>query len=412
MQPTLRSLYICYLSLEDPLVHTQVVAYLAGLARGGHKIHLLTFDPELSRRRRRDLRNDLDRRGIAWHSLRYHKRPSLPATIYDALAGATMAMRIVRAHGLDAIHARNHVPAAMALIVRRLTGCGLIFDIRGLMAEEYVDAGRWRRGGIPYRITDAIQKAAIRRADAVVMLTERARRELFGPNPPARTQVIPCCADVDRLREGSAEEEGIRKQLSLEDRPVMAYVGKLSGRYMTREMVAFFAAARELQPSLVLLVLTQESPEIVLEELTRTGISKNDYRVTRAEPQNIGLYLSTATFALYFYRPTFSEIAASPTKVGEYLGAGLPIVSGPGVGDTDELLRENDVGVVVEDFSPHGYEAAARQIAGLASDPACRQRCRTVAQENLSLERVGVPRYDEVYRGVAEAIGPRGASKP
>ena len=28
----LRALYICYLSLDDPLVHTQVLAYLRGLA--------------------------------------------------------------------------------------------------------------------------------------------------------------------------------------------------------------------------------------------------------------------------------------------------------------------------------------------------------------------------------------------
>ena len=30
----------------------------------------------------------------------------------------------------------------------------MIFDLRGLMAEEYVDAGRWRRGGLPYRLTN------------------------------------------------------------------------------------------------------------------------------------------------------------------------------------------------------------------------------------------------------------------
>ena len=412
MQPTLRSLYICYLSLEDPLVHTQVVAYLEGLARGGHAIHLLTFDPDLGPRRGQEFAANMARRGITWHSLRYHKSPSLPATIYDTLAGALTAARIMRAGHLEAIHARNHVPAAMALIVRRLTGCGLIFDIRGLMAEEYADAGRWRRDGIPYRITHAIQKAAIRRADAVVMLTERVRRELFGTDPPERTQVIPCCADVTRLTAGAEDEARIREELSLGDRPLMTYVGKLSGRYMTREMVQFFAVARRLRPALVFVVLTQESPDILLAELARAGIPSDDYRVTYAEPHNIGSYLSAASFALYFYRPTFSEIAASPTKVGEYLGAGLPIVSGPDVGDTDALLLENDVGVVVDDFSPREYEAVARQVLELASDPACRQRCMTVARENLSLEQVGWPRYDQVYRRVAAGVRSRDGSTP
>ncbi len=155
MDTPLRSLYICYLSLEDPLVHTQVLAYLSGLVDAGHTVHLLTYDPPLDAARRRQIDDSMRESGIGWHSLRYHKRPSLPATVYDALAGAVVAARIVRRHGLTALHARNHVPLATALIARRLTGSRLIFDIRGLMAEEYADAGRWKEGGIPYRLTQA-----------------------------------------------------------------------------------------------------------------------------------------------------------------------------------------------------------------------------------------------------------------
>ena len=84
----------------------------------------------------------------------------------------------MRRHRLDAIHARSHVPAATGLIVRRLTGCRLIFDIRGLLADEYVDAGRWPRGGLAQRITERVQAAAIARADEIVVLTERVREHL------------------------------------------------------------------------------------------------------------------------------------------------------------------------------------------------------------------------------------------
>ncbi|MGH3426272.1 MAG: glycosyltransferase, partial [Mycobacteriales bacterium] len=101
-------------------MHSQVVAYLAGLAQRGHTVHLLTFEPALATVRRRTIESELGGRGIRWHSRRYHKRPSLPATVFDTLAGAVAAARLVRRHRLDAIHARNHVPAAMALIACRL----------------------------------------------------------------------------------------------------------------------------------------------------------------------------------------------------------------------------------------------------------------------------------------------------
>ena len=175
------------------------MAYLEGLVRRGHTLHLLTFDTPMSPERRRSSGGRPGRRGIRWHSLRYHKHPSLPATVYDMLIGAAAALRIMRRHRLTAIHARNHVPAATALIVRRLTRCRMIFDLRGLMAEEYVDAGHWRRGGLPYRLTSWIQRVAIRNADAIVVLTDAVRRYLFDHQPPT----VPLAVDpVLRRRTG------------------------------------------------------------------------------------------------------------------------------------------------------------------------------------------------------------------
>ena len=53
----------------------------------------------------------------------------------------------------------------MSLIARWLSGRrpALIFDIRGLMAEEYVDAGRRREGGVPFRLT---RRSSVRRSRA------------------------------------------------------------------------------------------------------------------------------------------------------------------------------------------------------------------------------------------------------
>jgi glycosyltransferase involved in cell wall biosynthesis len=397
----LRVLYICYLSLEDPLVHSQVVAYLEGLAARGHTLHLLTFDTEISAARRRTLGEDLARRGIHWHSLRYHKRPSLPASVYDALAGALAALRIMRRHRLTAVHARNHVPAATALIVRRLTGCRLIFDLRGLMADEYVDAGHWRRGGLPYRITNWIQRVALRRADGIVMLTEAVRQYLFdATDPPAPLAVIPCCADV--RSDGAPRVQGadVRTELGLGDRPVMAYVGKFTGWYMEREMVDFYRSARSVSPRLLFLVLTQSDRALIEAEFRRAGIAASDHVVTRVEAPDVERYLAAADFGISFVRPCFSKISSSPTKVAEYLAAGVPVVS-TAIGDLPTLFADGGLGVVVDDFSPTAYEAAARDMERLVQRAGTRERCQAVAHELLSLQEVGIPRYDRLYRAVA-----------
>jgi hypothetical protein len=144
---TVRTLYLCYFGLREPLVQTQVLPYLRHLAASGVGVSLLTFEPELGRRwtpeQLRDEKARQSAEGIRWSCLPYHKRPTLPATAYDVLAGAWFAARHARREGTDVLHARGHVPLAMALLARAWARCRVIFDIRGLWADEYADAGVW-----------------------------------------------------------------------------------------------------------------------------------------------------------------------------------------------------------------------------------------------------------------------------
>lgn len=401
----LSSLYICYLALSDPLVHTQVVVYLRGLAADEHRIHLLTFETErLTRRRRRELRRSLAAEGIRWHGLRYHKRPSLPATAYDTVTGALYAAALVLRHRLEVLHARNHVPAMMVLIVQRLLWWrrpALVFDIRGLMAEEYEDMGRWGRDSLPFRLTKDVERRAIDRAEGIVVLTARVRRQLFGESPDPRVFVIPCCADVERLARARGERDARRKALGLGGTTVMVYVGKFGGWYMTGEMAEFFTSARELIPNLRFLILTQEPQPAIETELRRRGVEEG-YTITSVSPEALGGYLAAADFGISFIRPTPSKISSSPTKIGEYLAAGLPVLSTSGVGDVDSLIGDG-VGVLVAEHGGAEYRAAASHMMELIGELGTREHCTTVARRELSLADVGVPSYRRLYEYVAAA---------
>src|SRR6476620_7732321 len=173
-----RVLFISYNGMLDPLGQTQVIPYLRELAKRGVKFTLLSFErskaftPE-GVRQCLDLRDRLQAQGIEWHWLRYHQRPSVPATIYDVLAGIRKASTLVRRNRIEMVHARGHIPATIALALKRRFGVKMIFDLRGLMAEEYVDAEHRREGCLPYRITKAAERRILAATDGIVTLTER-----------------------------------------------------------------------------------------------------------------------------------------------------------------------------------------------------------------------------------------------
>ena len=403
--PLLRSLYICYLSLDDPLVDSQVVAYLEGLARSGHTIHLLTFETRpLTRARRRDLHAAMRARGLHWHGLRYHRRPSLPATAFDTLCGAAVCAWLVRRHGLDAVHVRNHVPAAMAILAEPFAHHLLIFDIRGLMAEEYVDAGRWRSGGLPFRVTKRVERAAMRRAAGSVVLTEQARRSLFGEDRRADVFVIPCCADVERIAADRAKRDAVRAAFGLGERPVMVYVGKFGGWYMAPEMADFFAVARVVLAGLHFLVITQTEGASIEHEFARRAIEASDYTITQVEHSELGEMLAAGDLAIALIKPLPSKVASSPTKIGECLAAGLPVLA-TDIGDVKRLLQGSRAGFVLEEFSDHAYRAAAQALAEMLAHEDTRGRCVALADSELSLTAIGLPRYQALY-GLVAARGP------
>jgi hypothetical protein len=395
-------LYVCYLTLDDPLTHTQVVAYLSGLAAAGHDVHLLTFEPDLSGARRRQWRSEMRVRGISWHGLRYHKRPSLPATLLDTLLGALAIAVYSRRLRLDAVHARTHVPAAMALIARvtQRTPPALVFDIRGLMVEEYEEAGRWRQGGIPSRLTRGVERAAIRRADRIVILTETARKRLFDPGQQSKVHVIPCCADLTQIADGHRERARIRRELGRERSTIMVYVGKFPSWSMPGAMADFFADATVPIGDLHFLILTQGDGAEIRPELERNRVDRDRYTITSVPFREVGSYLAASDFAITFIRPAPSTIGQSPTKLGEYLGAGLPVLYSAGIGDLDELMSA-DTGVRIDEYTPTAHHAAASKIMHLVGDPHTRERCEQAAGRSLSLYDVGIPRYLALY----EALG-------
>ena len=396
-----RSLYLCYFGLREPLVQTQVLPYLRELVRGGVAMSLLTFEPEAGGTWTTEWRERLKREGIDWHMLRYHKRPTLPATLFDIVAGAWRASRIVRRERIGLLHARSHVGAAIGALAKKLTGARLIFDIRGFLPEEYVDSGNWPKDGVLFRLTKAAERRLYQSADAFVVLTERARETLFPNGATGRpVAVIPCCVTTERIAPRS-DRDAVRRELGVSDRIVYVYIGALSGYYLLRETAGFLAVARENDARAYALVLTHGPAAPIVAELERHGLTASDYRVMRAEPADVPKFLGAADVALSIIRPSYARIASSPTKFAEYLAAGLPVVSTAGIGDLDGHIEEGRAGVLLRSLDRESYLDALRAVEALRRDPSLGERCRHEARLRYDLETVGGARYRRLYEALS-----------
>lgn len=407
-------LFISYNGLIEPLGRSQIVPYVRALAED-YRMTVLSFEKEVrspadDARDRKRMATYLQAQRIEWIRLNYHKRPSLPATLYDIAQGIRRASSEHVRDRIALVHARGYVPGAIAWGLKRRLGIPYLFDIRGLQAEEYVDAGHWNPRGVRFRLTKRVEQWILRDADAIVTLTE-AIRPILRDFPGLRSrpvlppwEVIPCCVDLEHFRFREDGRNRVRAELGVGNRPVLVYAGSIGTWYLLDEMLQFYTVARQTWPDLFFLILLNGSRDAVREAMNRHGIFEKDAAIRWARFEEMPDYLSAADVGIAFIRPCFSKRSSSPTKYAEYLACGLPIVINAGIGDADALVEREGAGVLLHGFNDEAYARAAEELRGQVSRG--RDAFRKIAERYFSLSGRAAQTYRRLYE-LALAQRPR-----
>lgn len=385
-----RVLYISYDCITEPLTESQVLPYLRGLSKE-NGIYLFTFNKKpVSAEFMEEVAKEYGLEKV--FALRYHKNPSLPATLFDVFCGAVRGFFIVVRYKIAFIHARSYVACAIALVLKKICGIKYLFDIRGLLADERADSGDWDKGSISYRLVKFYEKVMIKEAAKIIVLSHAglAIVEDISAGAKDRTSVIPTCVDTE-LFTPPPRYEFINAPLKF------IYVGSLGTWYMLSEMLEFFKTALRIANESRLTVITWSDQGIVNSLVREKGIDENRVIVKREPHGRVPFYMKENDISLFFIKPVFSKKVSCPTKFAESLSCGLPIITNSGIGDLDDYIKKYSVGAVVNDFNVEGYESAIRTVIDMLKDRgALSLRCRSLAVKEFSLAS-GIEKYKDIY---------------
>ena len=385
-----------------------MLPYLEGCARRGHDITVLSCDkPDRLAQDAEQIVELCVASGIEWRPLPYHKRPPVLSSIVDSWALTRAASALHRTRAFDLVHCRSYIPGIAGLSLKRRAGVRLLFDMRGFWPEEKTEGGSWRLSNPMFRLVygyfKRLEAKLLSQSDHVVSLTAAARNQLLTRpemgRGEARTSIIPCSVDFDHFPPADRLRRGARARLGIDaDARVLTYLGSLGGNYMLGEMLDFFRCYRASHGAATFLFVTTEPPAAIISAADARGIALDNIVVTPASREDVPKLVAAGDDGVAFKQPSFSALACSPTKLGEMLAMGIPVVANAGVGDVESVLLETGAGAIVHEFSEPSYAAAVDQLEAFRKKP---HDIRASARRLFDLE-AAIESYDRIYRVLAE----------
>ncbi|MEO8765781.1 MAG: glycosyltransferase [Ginsengibacter sp.] len=400
-------LFISYDGMTDPLGQSQVIPYLASLSGYGYAFTILSCDkPENYANHKDYVLNLLKPYSINWVSIPYHKKPPVVSSWYDLRMLKRTAAKLHKKEKFDLVHTRPGIPTLVALWLKKKYGIKFLNDIRGFWADERVDGGMWNMKNplfkIIYRWFKKKEYECLEIADYNTCLTFKAKKEILSwkniTRQPVNIEVIPCSVDLDLFDPAKINAEvkqALSKELQIEDNDfIITYLGSIGGWYLTHAMMQFCKAAYDRIPDTKILFISPHSHSVIAAAAKKYGIPPEKILVKHGKRHEVPVLLSFSNYSIFFIKPCYSKLSSSPTKHGEIMAMGIPVITNAGVGDVQEIVEKYQSGFVLSELNQDNYIRYSEMLRGAHFDA---NKIREGAAAFYSLENA-VQKYLEVYK--------------
>ena len=246
-----------------------------------------------------------------------------------------------------------------------------VFEVRDLWPESLAAVGAGSEGTLLHRTLAAIAGFLYRRADRIVVVSPAFKDHLirYWDVPAAKISIVENGVETDRFRLDPAAME-VRKQLKLEDRFLICYIGTMGNAHGLETLIA---AAEELQtalPSAMFLLIGEGAEKERIVGLAVARGLTNIHFLGQQLRERIPAYVSAADLCLVMLKKTALFKTVIPTKLLEYMACERPVIVAVD-GQARQIVEEAGAGVFVE---PEKRKALVKAILDLAEDPEHRRQ--------------------------------------
>jgi len=355
-------------SYKDGLIQAYTLPYLYIISKKlppQSVIYLITLEKEkmvMTAEEKKSARQTLADHRIKWIPLKYRKFNFIN-TLYWIFEWLYL-ISVIFGRRINYIHAWCTPAGAVGYLLSLITGRKLIVDSYEPHAEAMVENGTWKKNDLQFKILFYLEKKLSHRAFALIGATEKMieyAKEKYNAVPPSHFYYKPACVDVEMF--SGKKNDVLAGQLGFDDKIVCVYAGKFGGIYLDHEVFDFFKAAESYWGDRFrVLLLTPHNKDELSGMAKESGFDSQKMVVRFVDHSQVAEYMKLGRFAITPVKPVPTKRFCTPIKDAEYWAASLPVVITKNISDDSDIIEQNNIGVVIKEFTPKGYSDAIKKI--------------------------------------------------
>ncbi len=388
----MKILYIASGSIHEPLIESQVLRYLEKNAQRGCAFDLITFERQPTGRERAErLSARLEAQSINWMPRAVTKGRRSLGMIRDIRETAAWLGSQLPIQDYDLVHCRSFLPGNIGRLLKKRYGLPLLYDMRGFWAREKFAYGHIRLPAAKW-FAQKLEDRVVGAADHLVSLTDAGIAFLRSQSIQQPITCIPCCVDLEAFVPLGKTSDG--------DGLKLVSVGSLGRGYRCDAVLQIAAAVAKLRPGTTIDLISRTDPRVVEETAKRLGIDSSLYKLHALPHEEVAPAIAKADAGVCMVAVSEAKIASCPTKLGEYLACGLPVIANIPIGDVEATLKQSKTGVTVE-LDRDDLDTSAMQLCELIEDRDVGTRARETAERTFSVAD-GAAKYFEIYQSMTK----------
>ena len=372
----------------EPLGESQVLNYLKKLS-ATHTVHLISFEKSVDMKNTQKFKSFEEicsSHQINWKPLRYSIFIRYISSLKNIFNLFIQAIKILITNNIHVVHIRSYMPGVAALPLKKIFKFSLVFDMRGLWADEKVDRLGWGKNQYKYKFFKLLETKLLKESKSIITLTNGLKNYLIeqGYNKNKIT-TIRTCVNLDTFYPIKPQNKNISINLG--------YLGSADTAYDIKPVLELFNQILCIQKNIKLKIFTKSDPVVIHKIANKIGIKSKFLDVGFCNREDLNVAINDLSVILFYLKPSFSLLASMPTKIGESLGCNVPIICNAFNRDIQELMSSNEVGKLIQFNNTRGE---ALETLNFIENYAQKSTCRDIAIKEFNLE-LGAQKISDIY---------------